>query len=136
VTQTDDVLPLYTTIQTNGTPVTDLCSNADAGDFNKVSNHRYLKFTVDAVAVYVIRVDATDIRPDGSNVDPDFALYDSSGLSSLSIQSPAEFEEKPILLGPGDYTLVIWDDNNVGVLLQPGNKTFGRYCQNVTISVQ
>ena len=56
--------------------------------------------------------------------------------SSLSIQSPAEFEEKPILLGPGDYTLVIWDDNNVGILLQPANKTFGRYCQNVTISVQ
>ena len=134
VTETGDVLPIYTPIQVDGTPVTNLCSNVDQGDFNKLSTHRFLRFTVAVDDAYLIRVDATATRPAGAAVDPDFAVYDENGLLTFAVKAPDEFEEKVILLGAGDYVLVIWDDNNVGILLDEANRTLGRYCQDVTIA--
>jgi hypothetical protein len=134
VTQTGDVLPLYSDIQIGGPPVTNLCSNADQGDFNKLSNRRYLKFTVNAANTYRFRLDATATRPAGATVDPDFSIYGTSGFVAGGFDAPAEFEQQDIALDAGDYVLEIWDDNNISFEFV-GGLVLGRYCQNATISV-
>jgi hypothetical protein len=134
VTETGDVLPLYTEIQTNGTQVSGLCSNADQGDFNKLSNRRYLRFTINAADSYRIRVDATPTRPAGARVDPDFAVYGNGGLIFVDSGPPGEFEQSDRVLSPGNYVLEIWDDNNISFAFAPGSLVLGRYCQDVTIS--
>ncbi len=133
VTETDDVLPLYTNIPTNNFQRT-LCSNADQGDFNKLSNRRYLKFTVDAAGTFRFRLEATT-RPLGSNVDPDFAIYGTDGFVTGGFDGPAEFEQQDIALDPGEYVLVIWDDNNISFEFSPNNLILGRYCQVATIRI-
>ena len=136
VTETDDVLPLYSDIQIGGATVSNLCSNADQGDFNKLSNRRYLKFTVNAAATYRFRLDdATGTPPAGATVDPDFAIYGTSGFVDGSFNPPAAFEQKDIALGAGDYVLEIWDDNNISFEFAPGALVLGQYCQDATISV-
>ena len=135
VTETDDVLPLYTDIRTDNFKVRNLCSNADQGDFNKLSNRRYLKFTINAAGTYRFLVEATATRPPGSNVDPDFAIYGTDGFETGGFDGPAEFEQQDIALNPGEYVLVIWDDNNISFEFSPNNLILGRYCQDATIRI-
>ncbi len=133
-TKTGDVLPLYTAIQANGTQVSNLCSNADQGVFNKLSNRRFLKFTVNAVNTYRFRLDAMATRPAGSTVDPDFAIYGSNGFVAGGFSALPEFEEQDIELAAGDYVLEIWDDNNISFDLAPESLQPGVYCQQVSIT--
>ena len=133
-TKTGDVLPLYTAIQTNGTQVSNLCSNADQGVFNKLSNRRFLKFSVNAVNTYRFRLDAMATRPAGSTVDPDFAIYGSNGFVSGGFSALPEFEQQDIELAAGDYVLEIWDDNNISFDRAPESLKTGVYCQQVSIS--
>ena len=134
VTETGDVLPLYSEIQIGGASVTDLCSNADQGDYNKLSNRRYLRFAVAAPASYRIRVDATPTRPVGATVDPDFAIYGRNGFVFADTGAANEFEQSDVVLAPGNYVLEIWDDNNISFAAAPGILVPGRYCQDATIS--
>ncbi len=134
VTETGDVLPLYSEIQIGGASVTDLCSNADQGDYNKLSNRRYLRFAVAAPASYRIRVDATPTRPVGATVDPDFAIYGRDGFVFADTGAANEFEQSDVVLAPGNYVLEIWDDNNISFAAAPGILVPGRYCQDATIS--
>ena len=134
VTETGDVLPLYSEIEIGGASVSGLCSNADQGDYNKLSNRRYLRFAVVSPASYRIRVDATPTRPAGATVDPDFAIYGSDGFVFADTGAPNEFEQSDVVLAPGNYVLEIWDNNNIAFATAPGSLVAGRYCQDATIS--
>ena len=135
VTETSDVLPLYIDIRTDNFRVSNVCSNADQGDFNKLSNRRFLKFTIDTANTYRFLLEATATRPAGSNVDPDFAIYGTDGFVTGGFDGPAEFEQQDIALDPGEYVLAIWDDNNISFEFSPNNLVLGRYCQDAIIRV-
>ncbi|MBT8092998.1 MAG: hypothetical protein KJN77_08175 [Gammaproteobacteria bacterium] len=86
-----DVLPLYTTLPTDGTPI-NVCVNDDYDpltdangernrDGNKLAQFRYLTFTTTSSARYTVRVTTTTIPPvtadpdDRDQSDPDMIIY-------------------------------------------------------------
>jgi len=60
-----DVLPVYTVLPTDGTPI-NICTNSDFDsrrDGNKMSEHRFLKFTTSGNSIYNISVTANPVPP-------------------------------------------------------------------------
>lgn len=86
-----DVLPLYTTMPTDGTAI-NICTNADhdqstdangdrVRDGNKLAQYRYLRFTTAANSRYAVTVATTTATPvtadpdDRDQSDPDIYIY-------------------------------------------------------------
>ena len=85
-------------------------SNSD-GSYNKLSNRKYVKFTIASDDTYTIRVEQTN----GTDSDPDFELYGGSPLSSVmsSRSAVAGVEENNVSLTAGSYLLDVSDYQNV-----------------------
>jgi hypothetical protein len=69
-----DVLPIYTVLPTDGTLI-NICTNSDfdsGRDGNKMSEHRFLKFTTSGNSTYNISVTANPVPPPTTDApDPD-----------------------------------------------------------------
>jgi hypothetical protein len=77
-----DALPIYTTI-TSGTPVV-VRSVDDEGNYNKVGNHRFLRFL--APSTGNVTVTLTSSNP--NNADPDFRVFRAGTLLTFSSEDP------------------------------------------------
>jgi hypothetical protein len=93
-----------------GTPVSIEISNI-YGSYNKLSNRKYVKFTIDSAGTYIIRVQQTN----GTSSDPDFYLFDTSPWSRIAVSegTAAGIEEKSLSLAAGEYLLDISDYKNI-----------------------
>ena len=81
--QARDVLPLYTTLPTNG-DVINICTNSDydsGRDGNKLAEYRYLRFTTTSAQRYTLTMTTTTATPvtsdpdDRDQSDPDIYIY-------------------------------------------------------------
>ena len=115
-----DVLPVYTVLPTDGTLI-NICANSDFDDErdgNKLSEHRFLKFTTTTTSSYNVSVVAnpvppptTDPTPTPPDVirdrsDPDVFIYRGPQLVAIgnSGDDDAEtFTTNP--LSPGNYVM-------------------------------
>ena len=70
--QSRDVLPLYTTLPTNGTPL-NICTNSDYDndrDGNKLAEHRYMTFTTTSSRRYNVTITTTTATPPTNDPPP------------------------------------------------------------------
>jgi hypothetical protein len=70
--QSRDVLPLYTTLSTNGTPI-NICTNSDFDNDrggNKLAEHRYLTFTTSSPRQYSVIISTTTATPPTNDPAP------------------------------------------------------------------
>ena len=70
--QARDVLPLYTTLPTDGTTI-NICTNSDydsGRDGNKLAEYRYLTFTTTSAAAYTVIITTTTPTPPTSDPPP------------------------------------------------------------------
>ncbi len=121
-----DVLPVFSDIAIGGAAV-GVCSIDTFGTFNKLSNSRFLKFTVNAAGTYTITATPT-ITPVGVSADPDMILFQAGGFVGVS-EAPPGVEVFVIALNAGDYVLEVYEFGNLFDVL-PG----GRSCFDITIN--
>ena len=80
------------------------------GDYNKLGNYAYVKFTVTSQGTYRIKVQQTN----GSDSDPDVYLYQAPHtLQQEGTSGQPGSETLDVTLGTGDYLLEVLDYNNV-----------------------
>jgi len=77
------------------------------GTYNKLENHRYIRFTIATAGDYTIDITTTS----SNNPDPDFKLYFRGGVVEEGISSGLN-ESKTVNLSTGDYLLDIYDANS------------------------
>jgi hypothetical protein len=113
-----DVLPIYTDLFLNDNSPRTVCSNVDAGVFNKLGNRRFLKFNVPAATTIDIRV----VSPDVNGPDPDLVLFKGTTriVSDCSGPDPATGCTEPVTVErynepveAGDYVLEVYDYSNL-----------------------
>jgi hypothetical protein len=102
-------LPLYTPITVGGGPVV-LRNVDDAGTYNTLGNHRFLRFTLNAPRT--ITITATSSNP--NNADPDFDVFRDGGTFVISgADGPPQPETETINNAPaGDYLIDVYDCAN------------------------
>jgi hypothetical protein len=101
-------LPLYTTIAVGGGPVT-LRNVDDAGTYNTVGNHRFVRFSISSDRTVNISL-ATSNSTDN---DPDFVLFRAGADFVDSGEDPPPGPEiHSFSLTAGDYLLDIYDCSN------------------------
>ena len=100
-----DTLPVYTTIQTDGTPL-NVCSNSEFdsvgpdNEGNKLNEHRYLRMTINTQQRYTfdIQADAAtlalmpipdDLADERDQSDPDMFYYRVGQIQNLCLDGPA-----------------------------------------------
>jgi hypothetical protein len=116
-------LPLFKPITVNGGAV-QVCSIDDAGQFNKLGNREYLKFTVTTTGSHTLTMICTS---GAASRDPDFYIYRAGTFINAGISGPAESETLTLNLTAGDYLIDTTDDrNSVGPT--------GDACYNFTIT--
>lgn len=118
-------LPLYTTMSLNSTAT--LLNVNDAGRYNKLGNHRWVRFTVPAGGRSVTITVATSNATDN---DPDFLLW-RGGIIGGSEEPPPGPETQTFSLSAGTYLLDVYDCAN-GCTSAQG--TAGDYNLTVTLS--
>jgi hypothetical protein len=98
----------------------EICTSSKYGRDNKLLNHKYLRFTINAKKSYTIRIKQTN----GESSDPDFSLYSTTPFRFKKEVSGSQkgIESSDFFLTTGDYLLDISDYNNI-------NKA----CFNITI---
>jgi hypothetical protein len=104
-------LPVYTNI-VKGTPVV-LRNTDDAGHYNKLGNHRFLRFV--PLASETITITLTTSNPNGTEADPDFLIYRDGEPFGSSTQPPNaqrnEVASGPVTVG-SEYILDVYDCAN------------------------
>jgi hypothetical protein len=81
------------------------------GTYNTLNNRKYVRFTVSTPKTYTITVTQTN----GSNADPDFALFDVSPFNLLRVSESIVLgsEQSSVSLGAGEYLLDVSDFNDI-----------------------
>lgn len=95
---------------TVGTPLSISITN-EYGDYNKLSNRKYVKFSITTSGTYTIKVQQVN----GTNSDPDFYLFDTSPFSKVysSEGTVSGLEQKDVTLSTGEYLLDVSEYNNI-----------------------
>jgi hypothetical protein len=120
-----DVLPVYTTVVPDGSTI-NLCSNRQfdsQADGNKLSEHRFLRMTVDAASAYTFAITTTppiygpdDPDDDRDQSDPDIFILRNGvvqnqvvmdDLQGLSGDANQEIFTTPNVLPAGDYVMAL-----------------------------
>jgi PKD domain len=120
-------LPVYTDITVGGGPKVLLNVN-DAGTYNTLGNHRFLKFTLATARTITITVNTSN--PD-AQADPDVLVFRNGVFLTSGENAPPQPEVKQITnAAAGDYLLDVYDCAN-GCSSEQG--TSGDY--NITVTV-
>ncbi len=103
-------LPLYKELTVDKT-IGDICTINYYGTYNKLSNHKYIRFSINENGTYPIEVKQSN----GRSSDPEFILFKSSPFEKLSTNESGErgVEKASLALTSGDYLLDIYDSNNI-----------------------
>ena len=118
-------LPVYKEVTVGGGAV-QVCSNNDNGEFNKLANRAYLKFTAAAGSHRL-----TMTRSSGApSRDPDFIVYKNGTVVARAESAPAESESTTATLTAGEHVIDAYDFANAG----QGQGTAGDACYNFTIT--
>jgi hypothetical protein len=122
--------PVYTNATVGGGPV--IVQNVnDAGTYNKVGNHRFVKFTVPGSQLVTITVATSNPN---AGADPEFQLF-RNGVNQIAFpggQSPPPGPEIfQLTLQPATYVLDVYDCANG---CNPSEGTPGDYALTVTIN--
>ena len=101
----------------------------DAGTFNKLGNHRFLRFTLNSPRT--ITISANSSNP--NNADPDFDVFRDGGTLVISgADGPPQPETETINNAPaGDYLIDVYDCANGCSSVQG---TAGDYDITVTVN--
>jgi hypothetical protein len=120
-------LPLYTNITVGGGPVV-LRNVDDAGRYNTLGNHRYLRFTLATARTITITVNSSNT----ANPDPDFFVYRNGAFLDAGIDPPPQPEVETITnAAAGNYLIDVYDCAN-GCADEEG--TPGDYDITVTVN--
>jgi len=94
-----------------GGTIDDICTSSEYGYYNKLDNHRYIRFSLSNSDTYKIKVKQSD----GSGSDPDFVLYKTSPFEELLVSESEvpSSEENSLNLSSGEYILDIMDYNGL-----------------------
>jgi len=121
-------LPLYTNITVGGSAVV-LRNVNDAGTYNTLGNHRFLRFTLSSPRT--ITITARSSNPD-VNADPDFLVYRNGAFVDDSFNAPPQPEVDTINnAAAGDYLIDVYDCANG---CNPPEGTSGDYDITVTVN--
>jgi hypothetical protein len=93
-----------------GVPLPNVCVSNDFGaqvNDNKLGNYVYLRLSVPVGKSYQISV-----AGGGAATDPDFRVYNASGIVAKAESVAASAEVANIALLPGDYVLAVTDYQN------------------------
>jgi hypothetical protein len=95
---------------TLGTPVS-LQTSTLYGIYNTLDNRKYVRFTIATAGTYTITVTQTN----GSNADPDFALFDVLPFNPLRVSESIVLgsEQSSVSLSAGEYLLDVSDYKNI-----------------------
>jgi len=95
---------------TIGTPLS-IQITTEYGTYNKLSNRKYVRFTITSAGIYTIKVQQTN----GITSDPDLDLFDTSPFTMLSSSwnDVRGSEEMSISLSAGEYLLDVSEYNNI-----------------------
>lgn len=96
-------LPIYTTLTLNAAPVT-ICTADDAGDFNRLGNRRFARFTLPTARTVTVTATST------AGTDPDLFLY-RDGVVAEGISGEDGSETFQADLGAGTYVLEMVEFN-------------------------
>ena len=119
-------LPVYKQVTVNG-PAVEICSVNDAGEFNKLGNRAYVRFTATAAAHRL-----TMTRTSGATSrDPDFIVYRNGAVVGRAETAPATSEALTVSLAAGEHVVDAYDFFNLG---QGGSGTAGDACYNFTVT--
>jgi len=104
----ESALPLYQELTINQT-LTNICTVNSYGVYNKLGNHKYIRFTVEQDNTYPIFIEQSD----GRDSDPDFILFKVSPFEEISVRDSdsAGVESISLALTSGDYLLDIRDSS-------------------------
>lgn len=122
-----DVLPVYTELTVGG-PAQTVCSIDNFGDFNKLSNRRFLRFDVTTSARYEVRVTG----PAGS--DPDIVLWQRGFLAISQLELNGQETMTTPVLAPGRYLVEVYEASFVFTNLGSGVPS-GRACLDVSVAI-
>ena len=118
-------LPVYKQVTVGG-PAVQVCSNNDNGEFNKLANRAYLKFTAAAGSHRL-----TMTRSSGATSrDPDFIVYKNGVAVARAESGPGESDSTTATLTAGEHVIDAYDFFNSG----QGSGTAGDACYNFTIT--
>jgi hypothetical protein len=97
-----------------------ICTYSRYGQFNKLYNHRYIRFNISQDNNYIVRAEQNN----GRNADPDFTIYKTNPFTQIGASEATvpRVEENRYSLTSGNYLLDISDYNGINVA-----------CFNVTI---
>jgi hypothetical protein len=117
----EDVLPVYTPIEIGAGNSVDVCSIDAFGPINKLSNARFLRFSIDMPGLYTFRAIGD------AGTDPDLVLH-QMGIIEVSEDLASGVETFSRQLNPGNYVLEVYEFSNI----TPDSR--GRTCFNVSIT--
>jgi hypothetical protein len=122
---TASALPVYKDLTVNGAAA-EVCSVNDNGEYNKLANRAYLKFTASAGSHTL-----TMTRSNGAaSRDPDFIVYKNGAVVARAESAPAESETTTATLTAGEHVIDAYDFANAG----QGQGVAGDACYNFTIT--
>lgn len=118
-------LPVYKEVTVGGAAV-EVCSNDDNGEYNKLANRAYLKFTA-AAGSHTLTMTRTN---GAASRDPDFIVYKNGAVVARAESAPAESETTTVTLTAGEHVIDAYDFANAG----QGQGVAGDACYNFTIT--
>ncbi len=91
--------------------IKEICTSGENGSFNKLYDHKYIRFSINRSSNYTISV----MQNNGNNSDPDFGVYKTVPFNHLgdADSSIAGQETGQYDLSVGDYLLDVGDYNGV-----------------------
>jgi len=132
-------LPVFTVLDSSLIS-TELCQDVAAADAlrdfgieNKLGAYRFAQFEVAQAGSYTVRLVTTE-KPQGTDGDPDFGIYDAKGLVGPEIRdltADVDLESHLLQLAKGQYWAWVLEYNNY----QLGSNS-GRYCQRLEVVPQ
>jgi hypothetical protein len=100
-------LPVHT-LGTLGGPQLALRSVDNAGHYNKLGNHRFVRFNVPNAR----NVTITAASNNPNNPDTDFLVYKAGVFIAAGVDGPAPTETETFQAAAGDYLLDVYDCAN------------------------
>lgn len=126
---TDHVLPVYTSVTVAGAS-TNICIITPfngASDSNKLSNYRYLTFTIPTAGVYTVTASRTSSTPGYGASSPDFDVLYNGAVKIRAQSEEVNTETATAPLDTGVHAMAITDYNI-------NNGARGTACFDITVS--